>query len=688
MHQVAVTGTAVLGILGILSGSTLLLVAGLAVVVVMLVTSGQLLDPARSRIRLIATHAATVLGLGVAAVVFRSSRIDAVLLVVLLGLMNRFVLRAGGRDDFIIAGAASVLMAATTTITPGLAFALLIAGFIPAVLWSLWSSTLLGVAEEVEPAVRQATLRRLGRQRVPRDRAFIAWSSLVFMVVGYVLLSLFPRYNFGRLLSAGYFMSLTGATTQMELTNGGVTDRAVDAVVLRVEPNPDHPPDHLDGLYARLYALDHFDGRTWSVGADPGSIPLYSRRDGYRGTPEVWERQDGATTVKVTLERLLPRTTRHPLAVLGRTRPGYVMARQPERALGGSVTAAMRMNAVRVVYKVDLARDVEPAPPPRFRLARAEAGLLEVPGEVDPRIRALAEELTRGLVAPGDKIRAVLGHFDAGFTYDLGPQEGTSDDPLVRFLFESKRGHCELYAGAVAVLLRLSGVKARVASGFYGGWWNESGGYLELGRQDAHAWVEAYDPAVGWRWVDATPETERSLRTPETFSFLGDLLDAVEAFWFDNVIDFDDRKRQALVGALSDRLGVGSDLFGALEGFGGEGGGGGGLGAGLLAVLGLGAAAGSLLLRRLVGRDRAESLGLRLRAALDAQAGPELPLPRLVERAPEACRAEARAAVGAYEALRFDRPERAPPLAEVRARVSALERALKAARRRPVSPPS
>lgn len=678
LHRAALTGTATLGVLGVLSGSTLLLVAGLALIAVMVATSGQLLAPTRSRGRAALTHGATLLGLGLAAAMFRTSRIDAVLLVVLLGIFNRFVLRAGSRDDFIIAGAASVLMAATTTITPGVAFALLIGAFIPAVLWALWGATLLGAGEEAPEATRQATLQRLAAQAVPRQRAFIAWTSLVFTGLGYVVMSLFPRYNFGRLLSAGYFMALPGASSQMELTNDGVSGAEAGAVVLRVEPNPDAPGASLEGLYARAYALDTFDGRTWSVGRGGAQIPLYPPEANYRGTQDVWLRDDGVSTVKVSLERLVPRDQNHPLIVLGRERPGYLKVPQPNRLPGGTVLARFRLSALRLTYKVDLAREA-PEVPLSGRFAPREAALTELPEGLDPRLPALAERLTAGLEAPGDKIKAVLGHFASGYTYDLGPQEGESPDPLARFVFESKKGHCELYAGAVAVLLRLAGLKARVASGYYGGWWNSSGGYLEMSQQDAHAWVEVYDPARGWRWVDATPESLRSRRDASSITWLSDLIDAVEAAWFANVIDFDDRKRRALLGAVADGLG---DLGGGLmeEGSAGPGRGAGGS-AGLLAallVLGL-LGAGAWALRR--RREGPAALGLRLRDALAPTGAPHLPLARLAEAAPEGCRGQARAVVAAYEALRFDLPARAPPLAEVRAAVAALERALRAARR-------
>ena len=51
------------------------------------------------------------------------------------------------------------------------------------------------------------------------------------------------------------------------------------------------------------------------------------------------------------------------------------------------------------------------------------------------------------------------------FSYSLSTEPGTSGDDLVDFL-RLRRGYCEQYAGAMAVLVRAAGVPARVALGY------------------------------------------------------------------------------------------------------------------------------------------------------------------------------------------------------------------------------
>jgi len=52
--------------------------------------------------------------------------------------------------------------------------------------------------------------------------------------------------------------------------------------------------------------------------------------------------------------------------------------------------------------------------------------------------------------------------------------------------------------------LQAAGVPARVVAGYQGGELNPDGNYLTVRQFDAHAWVEYWQPNVGWRSVDPT----------------------------------------------------------------------------------------------------------------------------------------------------------------------------------------
>jgi transglutaminase-like putative cysteine protease len=128
---------------------------------------------------------------------------------------------------------------------------------------------------------------------------------------------------------------------------------------------------------------------------------------------------------------------------------------------------------------------------------------------IDPRVAAIAARVTSGAGTGFDRAVALTQWFsgpDSAFTYDLSTAPGNGDDAMVDFLTRGRRGYCEQFASAMAAMLRTVGVPARVAVGFTGG--REAGTARSVGTTDAHAWVEAWFPGVGWTTFDPTPLTD------------------------------------------------------------------------------------------------------------------------------------------------------------------------------------
>ena len=147
-----------------------------------------------------------------------------------------------------------------------------------------------------------------------------------------------------------------------------------------------------------------------------------------------------------------------------------------------------------------------------LRAARGTSGVdpafLATDG-IDPRVAAIAAEVTSGADTGFDRAVALTQWFsgpDSAFTYDLSTAPGNGDDAMVDFLTRGRRGYCEQFASAMAAMLRTLGVPARVAVGFTGG--REAGTARSVGTTDAHAWVEAWFPGVGWTTFDPTPLTD------------------------------------------------------------------------------------------------------------------------------------------------------------------------------------
>ena len=141
---------------------------------------------------------------------------------------------------------------------------------------------------------------------------------------------------------------------------------------------------------------------------------------------------------------------------------------------------------------------------------------------LDPRVIELATDLFRRCETADDKLRAVKSLL-ASFTYEPNISVPPGQDPVSYFLLERQAAHCEFFASATAVLLRLGGVPCRYVTGFAGGHYNSLGRYWIVRQQEAHAWVEAYLPDAGWIVVDTTPDEGQPIADDSfQFSYLWD----------------------------------------------------------------------------------------------------------------------------------------------------------------------
>ena len=126
--------------------------------------------------------------------------------------------------------------------------------------------------------------------------------------------------------------------------------------------------------------------------------------------------------------------------------------------------------------------------------------------EASPYARAyrLARRLRDRSATPYEFVRAVERHLSRGYLYSERPPP-SSRPPLMEFLFGSQRGYCQHFSGAMALLLRLGGVPARVASGFSPGAYDTKRKEYVVRDLDAHSWVEVFFPGIGWVTRDPTP---------------------------------------------------------------------------------------------------------------------------------------------------------------------------------------
>ncbi|HEY5318165.1 MAG TPA: transglutaminase-like domain-containing protein [Solirubrobacteraceae bacterium] len=117
----------------------------------------------------------------------------------------------------------------------------------------------------------------------------------------------------------------------------------------------------------------------------------------------------------------------------------------------------------------------------------------------------LALHLAAGTSTPYAFVERVLHYLQHGYRYDTDAPRSVY--PIETFLFKDKYGYCQQFAGAMALLLRMGGVPARVAVGFAPGSFSSSTGEWVVDDFEAHAWVEVWFPSYGWVAFDPTPSS-------------------------------------------------------------------------------------------------------------------------------------------------------------------------------------
>jgi hypothetical protein len=125
----------------------------------------------------------------------------------------------------------------------------------------------------------------------------------------------------------------------------------------------------------------------------------------------------------------------------------------------------------------------------------------------------LAQRLKRGARTEEDYVENVLAYLRQGFTYSETPPPSSRNLP--GFLLDSKAGYCQQFSGAMALLLRMAGVPARVASGFTSGAQDAKTKEYVVRDLDAHSWVEVWYPSYGWVTFDPTPSIAPARSQPD-----------------------------------------------------------------------------------------------------------------------------------------------------------------------------
>jgi transglutaminase-like putative cysteine protease len=163
-------------------------------------------------------------------------------------------------------------------------------------------------------------------------------------------------------------------------------------------------------------------------------------------------------------------------------------------------------------YLTSLYLTIEGSPLPRYGSPDHDEEL-QAAFRRNPRLRAYeglytqARDLVGTPANPYAAVVALESWFRSGgdFVYDERPPRPRGTPALVSFVSSTRRGYCQHFAGAMAVMLRTLGIPARVAAGFTSGRYDGNSERWTVADRNAHTWVEAWFKGYGWLPFDPTP---------------------------------------------------------------------------------------------------------------------------------------------------------------------------------------
>ena len=281
--------------------------------------------------------------------------------------------------------------------------------------------------------------------------------------------------------------------------------------------------------YLRMLALEQFDGQQWRAGNSSPWHPLPNASPTWVAANFPHRR----VRVKepAMLNRVLP-SDGSVMRVAGR------FFRGPGRDAHDIVVCESMWNSGNNLYDYW----INPQPSAAPLSAERRERLLQCPSP-SPALRGWTAQVLAGVSEPVARAQRLEAHLRDTFRYELGAPELSRLNALEEFLLRERRGHCERFASALTLLLRMEGIPARVVVGFVPGTRNWLSGWRDVRLRDAHAWVEAHFPNRGWVQFEPTPRP--SLPPPRWEP--AELLDAIDVIWYLNIVNFDATAQRSLL---------------------------------------------------------------------------------------------------------------------------------------------
>jgi hypothetical protein len=356
-------------------------------------------------------------------------------------------------------------------------------------------------------------------RRVPRD--FLSTSTAVALLTFLASLILFPilprtqeGMSWGTALGA---LSKTGYTEEVNLSTerrwGSEDQKPAVRLLIGAEARDPHFQRWIPYGLLRGRSLDFFDGRTWKPSVEvrfgKSSSKKILTEQKFHGN--ISDSSVYSATFEVIREALGSAVL--PTPYLTRLVYSSTESGQFRRSVSGDWSGVGSADRRQTHYRVELSASSRLTQTPTQEHLEGSLDWSQADRTHRERWVRLSENLFRDTSTHAQKIEKVKSYFLSGAfrthleEAEIGDKGNKEIQPSVnvsQFLFERRQGHCELFATAAALLLRSGGVPARLVSGFRVSK-APVGEVLTLRQSDAHAWVEAWDPARGWVPLDPTP---------------------------------------------------------------------------------------------------------------------------------------------------------------------------------------
>ena len=420
----------------------------------------------------------------------------------------------------------------------------------------------LGVATFTSGEIRDSEIKGQSRPGISGRRLSLRLSAIVLFASGSILVitaGLFfflprtARVAFQHLVSHRYH--LVGFSNQVTLGEiGELKKESAPVMHVRME----RPEDRGLALKWRGAALAVFSGRTWSslpglgealrpdrgrqIQLDDARLRPGSRHISY----EVYLSDIGADTLFFAGT---PEFLRIDSTVVRRPGSNYSVGFGEPRNI-----------SYRVYSRLDPPSGPASIPDQyaEWLPAAIRKEYLQLP-PMDPQVGELARRIVGAVTSPALEAILIERYLRTHYGYTLELPSVEPIDPISEFLFRRKKGHCEYFASAMAVMLRMVDIPSRVVTGFQSGIYNPISGSQLIRTSDAHSWVEAWLPGSGWVTFDPTPPDPNPPQM-SIWTRLGFYTDAAEVFWQDWVLNYNlDRQLQLAtkMGQSGRHVGVG-----------------------------------------------------------------------------------------------------------------------------------